>query len=105
MITPLRLAEGKFLPAGNPPHRDQTEASAQMRLAMVRAAVRSLPPRQRAVLVLHFYLGLQLAEVAGILDVPIGTAKSRLHRGLEALRDSMRGTPEQTDRLAAERLA
>ena len=45
---------------------------------------------QRAVLVLHFYLGLQLAEVAGILDVPIGTAKSRLHRGLEVLRDSMR---------------
>jgi len=35
----LRLAEVKFLPAGNPPHRDQTEASAQMRLAMVRAAV------------------------------------------------------------------
>ena len=33
----------KFLPAGNPPHRDQTEASAQMRLAMVRAAVEDEP--------------------------------------------------------------
>ena len=39
----LRLAEVKFLPAGNPPHRDQTEASAQMRLAMVRAAVEDEP--------------------------------------------------------------
>jgi nicotinate-nucleotide adenylyltransferase len=39
----LRLAEVKFLPAGNPPHRDQTEASAQMRLAMVRAAVEDQP--------------------------------------------------------------
>jgi len=48
---------------------------------------------QRAVLVLHFYLGLQLAEVAGILDIPLGTAKSRLHRGLAALRDSMRQLP------------
>jgi RNA polymerase sigma-70 factor (ECF subfamily) len=58
---------------------------------------------QRAVLVLHFYLGLQLAEVAGILDVPVGTAKSRLHRGLESLRDSMH--PSLTDGSAVERLA
>ena len=40
---------------------------------------------QRAVLVLHFYLGLQLAEVAGILDIPIGTVMSRLHRGRKGL--------------------
>ena len=59
---------------------------------------------QRAVLVLHFYLGLQLAEVAGILDVPVGTAKSRLHRGLEALRDSMR-QPPHVDGMATEHLA
>jgi RNA polymerase sigma factor (sigma-70 family) len=58
---------------------------------------------QRAVLVLHFYLGIQLAEVAGILDIPIGTAKSRLHRGLEVLRDSMRPAP--IDGLVAERQA
>ena len=55
-------------------------------------------------LVLHFYLGLQLAEVAGILDVPVGTAKSRLHRGLEALRDSMR-QPPHVDGMATEHLA
>ena len=58
---------------------------------------------QRAVLVLHFYLGLQLAEVASILDIPLGTAKSRLHRGLEMLRGSMR--PPPVDGLAAERSA
>jgi nicotinate-nucleotide adenylyltransferase len=39
----LRLAEVKFLPAGNPPHRDQTQATAEMRLAMVRAAVEDEP--------------------------------------------------------------
>ncbi|MEO8308157.1 MAG: nicotinate-nucleotide adenylyltransferase [Pseudomonadota bacterium] len=39
----LRLAEVKFLPAGNPPHRDQTQATAEMRLAMVRAAVQDEP--------------------------------------------------------------
>lgn len=35
----VRLAEVRFLPTGNPPHRDQTQASAEERLAMVRAAV------------------------------------------------------------------
>jgi RNA polymerase sigma-70 factor (ECF subfamily) len=45
-----------------------------------------LPVDQRAVMVLHFYLDLPLTEAAGILDIPVGTAKSRLHRGLQTLR-------------------
>jgi RNA polymerase sigma-70 factor (ECF subfamily) len=49
----------------------------------------ALPIDQRAVIVLHFYLDRPLTEVADILDIPTGTAKSRLHRGLEALRESM----------------
>jgi DNA-directed RNA polymerase specialized sigma24 family protein len=40
-------------------------------------------------MVLHFYLDLPLTDAASILDIPVGTAKSRLHRGLEALRDAM----------------
>jgi nicotinate-nucleotide adenylyltransferase len=39
----VRLAEVRFLPTGNPPHRDQTQASAEQRLAMVRAAVAEQP--------------------------------------------------------------
>jgi RNA polymerase sigma-70 factor (ECF subfamily) len=53
-----------------------------------------LPIDQRAVIVLHFYIGLPLTEAAMILDIPIGTAKSRLHRGLEALRSSI--APERS---------
>jgi RNA polymerase sigma-70 factor (ECF subfamily) len=49
---------------------------------------------QRVVMVLHFYLDLPLTEAAEILDIPVGTAKSRLHRGLEALRASLRGEPD-----------
>jgi RNA polymerase sigma-70 factor (ECF subfamily) len=45
-----------------------------------------LPLEQRTVLVLHFYLDLPLTDAAAILDVPVGTAKSRLNRGLEAMR-------------------
>jgi nicotinate-nucleotide adenylyltransferase len=35
----LRLAEVRFMPTGNPPHREPSQASAEMRLALVRAAV------------------------------------------------------------------
>src|SRR5262245_26642839 len=41
---------------------------------------------QRAVLVLHHYVGLPLSEVAAILEIPPGTAKSRLNRGIAAMR-------------------
>ena len=52
-----------------------------------------LPIDQRAVMALHFYLDLPLTEVAEILDIPVGTAKSRLHRGLETLRTAMAAGP------------
>lgn len=48
-----------------------------------------LPIDQRTVMVLHFYLDLPLTAAASILEIPVGTAKSRLHYGLRALRQSM----------------
>jgi nicotinate-nucleotide adenylyltransferase len=39
----LRLAEVRFLPTGNPPHRETTQATAEMRLALVHAAVADEP--------------------------------------------------------------
>lgn len=44
---------------------------------------------QRAVIVLHFYLGLPLTEVADVLAIPAGTAKSRLHRATQTLRAAL----------------
>jgi RNA polymerase sigma-70 factor (ECF subfamily) len=52
-----------------------------------------LPLEQRAVIVTHFYLGYPISEVAEILRIPVGTAKSRLSRGLEALRDAITSEP------------
>ncbi len=57
----------------------------------VLAALDQVTLEQRTVIALHYYLDLPVAEVAEILDIPYGTAASRLHRGLEALRASMRG--------------
>jgi RNA polymerase sigma-70 factor (ECF subfamily) len=45
-----------------------------------------LSPASRAVLLLHFQEEMPLAEVAAVLEIPVGTAKSRLAYGLKALR-------------------
>jgi RNA polymerase sigma-70 factor, ECF subfamily len=47
---------------------------------------RRLPPEQRAILVLHHYLGMGLKEIGEVLDVPAGTARSRLHYAHRAMR-------------------
>ena len=47
---------------------------------------RSLTTDQRAVLVLHYYAGLSVPELARSLEIPLGTAQSRLARALAALR-------------------
>jgi RNA polymerase sigma-70 factor (ECF subfamily) len=52
----------------------------------VERALRRLQPDQRAVVVLHYFLGLPLPEAAEALGIPLGTAKSRLHRSLAAMR-------------------
>ena len=52
-------------------------------------ALQGLEPDRRALVVLHSYLGMPLPEVAATLGIPLGTAKSRLHRTLELLRESV----------------
>lgn len=53
-------------------------------------ALRALEPDWRAIVVLHFFLGMQMPEIARILGIPLGTAKSRLHRALGVLRTTVR---------------
>ncbi len=52
----------------------------------LRVAFERLRVEHRAALVLHHYLGLSPTEIADTLGVPLGTAKSRLHYGAEAMR-------------------
>jgi RNA polymerase sigma-70 factor, ECF subfamily len=46
----------------------------------------AVSPASRAVLALHFQEELSLAEVAAVLEIPLGTVKSRLAYGLDAIR-------------------
>ena len=55
----------------------------------LRRAFRWLDPEQRSLIVLHYYLDLPLAEVADALDMPVGTAKSRLFRARATLRAAL----------------
>ena len=48
--------------------------------------LRRLTDAQRSILTLHFHLGLSPTETADALDIPVGTAKSRLHYAIAALR-------------------
>jgi RNA polymerase sigma-70 factor (ECF subfamily) len=49
-------------------------------------ATRSLSDKQQAVVILRYYWDLPYAEIASILDVPLGTVKSRLDLALKTLR-------------------
>jgi RNA polymerase sigma-70 factor (ECF subfamily) len=48
-----------------------------------------LGPEERAVIVLHHYLDLPLPDVASTLQIPLGTVKSRLYRGLRQMRAAL----------------
>jgi RNA polymerase sigma-70 factor (ECF subfamily) len=61
---------------------------------LVDLAMRRLDERDRAVIVLHYFLGMSLSEVATSLQIPIGTVKTRLHRALGAMRTEVGVDPE-----------
>jgi RNA polymerase sigma-70 factor, ECF subfamily len=70
-----------ILRAAPPPHAPQASVEALDLLA----ALRTLPIRQRQVLVLHHLVGMPVEEVARTLSLPSGTVKSTLARGRRAL--------------------
>lgn len=55
----------------------------------VQLAVLNLPFSQRVVIVLYYMNDLSLQDISGILDVPVGTVKSRLHYGRQSLKKSL----------------
>jgi RNA polymerase sigma factor (sigma-70 family) len=89
-----RLVRGDVLPA---PDLPALEPGADERLqgarqeARLEAALLRLPEDQRRVVVLHHCEGLPLDEIAAAEGVPVGTLKSRLHRGRGRLAELLGG--------------
>jgi RNA polymerase sigma-70 factor (ECF subfamily) len=73
----------------------EAEAIGSVRAHEVHRALGRLAPDQRAVIVLHDLQGLDYAEVAAALEVPVGTVKSRLHRARLALAKELGHLKEQ----------
>ena len=76
-------AEVSILPI-EPTEPDGTGAIADRDL--IERGLRRLTVPQQTILVLSFYVGLTPSEAADALEIPVGTAKSRLHYAIEALR-------------------
>lgn len=80
---------------------DRADAGAERRrlAAAIQAGVAALPPAQRAVFVLREYHDLDYTEIADVLDLDLGTVKSRLSRARGALRAHLEAAlPELKER-------
>ena len=82
-----RPFEVELLASHDPSIGDMTGVVADRDL--LDAALRRLSAEQRSVVVLFYYLGLPLPDVAAALGIPTGTAKSRLHRSLAVMREAI----------------
>ena len=82
-----RTANLRVLPVDGPAAPDDLLNVADRDL--LERGFRRLPPDQRAILVLHHYLGFEPAEIAETLGIPAGTARSRLHHAHRAMRAAL----------------
>ncbi len=87
-----RPIEVEITPLDAPASSDLSGALADREL--VDGALRRLDPGHRAVVALHYLLGMPLADVAASLGIPVGTAKSRLHYALAAMRMTVTADPD-----------
>lgn len=56
----------------------------------IRKEISELPPKYRSIITLRYLEEFSLQEISDILDIPMGTVKTRIHRGREALRKKLR---------------
>jgi RNA polymerase sigma-70 factor (ECF subfamily) len=67
------------------------------RRELIRNSVEQLPEFLRQVVVLAYYQGLKYREIAEILDIPVGTVKSRLHAALVKLQGAWNQLPSMRE--------
>ncbi|MED3572658.1 sigma-70 family RNA polymerase sigma factor [Cytobacillus praedii] len=67
-------------------HWDQPAVLTDGTNQLISQAIQKLTDKQRAVIILRFYHDYTLEEIATLLDIPLGTVKSRYHAALQSLR-------------------
>jgi RNA polymerase sigma factor (sigma-70 family) len=93
---PQPLDEHQDIPDPSPSVSELADAAWEQDRVM--AALSQLPATQRAVLELTFYHGLAYAEIAEILDCPVGTVKSRAYLARRRLAQLLAELADPTDR-------
>jgi RNA polymerase sigma-70 factor (ECF subfamily) len=83
----VALEEVVALVAGDPD--PSTEALRRIEAVSVRTAISTLPPAQRQVVELAFFIGLSYPEIADRMALPLGTVKSRIRLALDRLRTAL----------------
>ncbi len=83
-----RTEEHEPEPSPAPDHADASDLSIDVQRALL-----EVPEDYRAVMILHDVQDLPYEEVAEIVGIPVGTVKSRLHRGRIALARALEGGP------------
>jgi len=68
------------------------QVQGEERRLLVRAGVDQLPEFLRHVVILAYYQGMKYKDIAEVLDIPVGTVKSRLHAALVKLHEAWAGT-------------
>ena len=91
-----RPIEVELSPIHHPAIADDSVGIA--RRDLVDNVLRSLDPDGRAIVVLHYYLGMPLPQVAATLSIPVGTVKSRLHRALGTMRIAITDATDEPQR-------
>jgi RNA polymerase sigma-70 factor, ECF subfamily len=79
-----------FEPPSNEPSPFE-QAAAHQQEQMFAEALEQVPPLFREVLVLRFQEQMKLQEIAKLIRIPVATVKTRLYRGVQALRPLIRG--------------
>ena len=77
----------RLLPAADPQETDASQSIVAR--DQIERGFRRLSLEHRAVIVMHYYLDLPLPAVAATLGIPVGTARSRLHYAIRALRAAL----------------
>jgi RNA polymerase sigma-70 factor (ECF subfamily) len=80
------LEEELIEPPAGTDHAEQASAAADVQRALL-----EVPPEFRSVLIMHELQDMPVEEVARALEIPVGTVKSRLHRGRVALGRALLG--------------
>jgi RNA polymerase sigma-70 factor (ECF subfamily) len=70
------------------------QAAANQQSAQLEAALQGLPPIFREVLTLRIHEQMKLEEIANVIHIPLATVKTRLYRGVQALRPVLKGAAE-----------